>query len=447
MELRNSSWAAGSFAHASAVAPSSRFSLRWLVRNCLMLSFFMSFAQYALSAGPYAVLLAPAGIGICALLVLCGRRRADRVQHILRGGGVMLVALLFTEVVSYTSHDTYSVLYGLLFLGIFLCIRLIVQEIGVANILRAFSLAGLLTVVLILVRGTNSVLHDTSRFNGGVNAHPNLVGYVLAGYLPVLVWRGIEEQIRWRKWTWAALTAAGFVLMFYTASRGSLGAILGALALLVMRGSFTGWLQRFRLTHLHIVLFVLMIPLVVIFLAENNRIGRFGDYLVTFLSLTSSERGINSGLSGRTGIWKFAFHVLAAQNRWLFGFGYRTGEFLVGTIDDGYIEVLFDNGLIAGSLLLSGLIGVFVMVTKHTSFRINNAWNRFYIMLWVLLLVFFLNNISARFLLSFGNPFSLCILMLASTSKSELMGHARSAFATQPVSTPQGQFAFTRAVR
>jgi hypothetical protein len=51
-------------------------------------------------------------------------------------------------------------------------------------------------------------------------------------------------------------------------------------------------------------------------------------------------------------------------------------------------------------------------------------------MLWCLMIVYFLNNISARYLFSFGSPFSLCIFFLMAASHRELAGdgqHARAA--------------------
>jgi hypothetical protein len=43
-------------------------------------------------------------------------------------------------------------------------------------------------------------------------------------------------------------------------------------------------------------------------------------------------------------------------------------------------------------------------------------------MLWCLMIVYFMNNISTRYLFSFGNPFSLCVLFLIAASRRELVG-------------------------
>jgi len=404
-------------------APSTiHISLQWLVRTGLCFSFLVAFLQYEVSSD-IAQYLSLAILGLCSLLVLCGRQRAQRVQHILSGGAVWFAAVLFGEVVSYTSHDSYSVIYGLVFVGVFLCARLVVQEIGVPNVIRAYSQAGILTATAILISGRRAALTSESvRFSGGTRAHPNLVGFVLAGFFPAIVWRAMEEKVRWRKWMLTALSLATFVFIFLTGSRGSLFAVLAAGIVLFVRGMTGGWARRLRIRHLHIILVLLVIPLLAVFLVQHNRVGRLGGFLNDFLSLSTSQRGLTSGLSGRTGIWQIAFHILRSKDRWLFGFGYRAGDRLVGTIDNGYVQLLFESGLIGGSLILGSMLRVFFLLWKVSKPRENNAWTRYYMMLWCLMIVYFLNNVSTRYLFSFGSPFSLCILCLMAASRQELVG-------------------------
>jgi O-antigen ligase len=198
--------------------------------------------------------------------------------------------------------------------------------------------------------------------------------------------------------------------------------VLFAGGAMLIRGIGAGWLKTLRIRHLHIIFVLLAIPLVTFFMVQHNRIGRLGDFLDTFLSLTSSQRGLKSGLSGRTEIWQIAFRLLRTNNRWLFGFGYRAGDRMVGTIDNGYVQLLFESGLIAGVLILGSMLRVFYLLWHVSRPRENNAWTRYYMVLWCLMIVYFLNNISARYLFSFGSPFSLCMLCLMAASRQELVG-------------------------
>src|SRR5882757_6079935 len=144
-------WMASSSAGSAAPA-NMRMSLAWLVRTGLSFSFLVAFLQYKLSISTLQY-FSLATLGFCGLLVLCGRKRNERVQHILSAGGLWFAAVLFGEVVSYTSHDTYSTAYGIVFVGVFLSARLVVQEIGIPNVIRAYSQAGIVTALVILVSG------------------------------------------------------------------------------------------------------------------------------------------------------------------------------------------------------------------------------------------------------------------------------------------------------
>jgi hypothetical protein len=414
----------------------ARMTLPWFVRAGLCFAFLAAFLQYEVSIS-ITQFLPLAALGSCGLLVLSGPQRAERLQHILSGGGLWFAAVLFGEVVSYTSNDTYSVLYGLVVIGIFFCLRLIVQEIGIPEVMRAYSQAGILTVIVILITGRQSLFAGVgSRFSGGTRVHPNLLSFVLAGFFPVIVWRAMEERVRWRKRVLIGLSVATIGLIFITGSRGSLSAVLVAIGAMLVRGVGAGWLRRMRIRHFHIIAFTLLIPLATAFLLQHDRIGHIASFVNDFLSLSSNQRGIKSGLSGRTGIWDVAFHILRAHNRWLFGFGYRAGDRMVGTIDNGYVQLLFESGMIAGSMILGGMLRVFFLLWRVSRPTENNAWTRYYMMLWSLMIVYFLNNISTRYLFSFGSPFSLCILCLMAASRRELIGGGARAIVIRKVSSP-----------
>lgn len=421
---------------AGLTAPGPRLSIPWLVRTGLCFSFLLSFLQYEVSSGLGGV-FSLAVLGFSGLLVLSGRQRTERIQHILGGGSLLFAALLFGEAISYTSRDSYSLLYGLLFTGIFLAARLIVQEIGIPNVIRAYSQAGILTICLSLITGRHTLFAGaSSRFNGGTRAHPNLISFIYGGFFPVIVWRALEEKAGWRKWVLIGISFATFGLIFITGSRGTLSAVLVAAGALLVRGVSGGWLQRFRMRHLHVIFLLIIVPLAVAFLLQHNRLGQAGSFLIDFLSLNSTQRGVKSGLSGRTGIWQIAFRILRMHNRWLFGFGYRAGDRMVGTIDNGYVQLLFESGLIGGGLVLGSMLRVFFLLRKASNLRENNAWTRYYAMLWCLMIVYFLNNISTRYLFSFGSPFSICILFLMAASRQELVGGGIRTRLTQKVKPP-----------
>ena len=109
---------------------------------------------------------------------------------------------------------------------------------------------------------------------------------------------------------------------------------------------------------------------------------------------------------------------------------------MVGTIDNGYVQLLFESGLIAGLMILGSMLRVFFLLWKASRLRENNAWTRYYMMLWSMMIVYFLNNVSTRYLFSFGSPFSLCVLCLMAASRQELVGGGIRARVMQQVKPP-----------
>lgn len=109
---------------------------------------------------------------------------------------------------------------------------------------------------------------------------------------------------------------------------------------------------------------------------------------------------------------------------------------MVGTIDNGYVQLLFESGLIAGLMIFGSMLRVFYWLWQASRLRENNAWTRYYMMLWCLMIVYFLNNISARYLFSFGSPFSLCILCLMAASREELIGRGVPTRVIEQVTPP-----------
>ena len=88
-------------------------------------------------------------------------------------------------------------------------------------------------------------------------------------------------------------------------------------------------------------------------------------------------------------------------------------------------------------MILGSMLRVFSLAMAGLRARIeNNAWTRYYMMLWCLMIVYFLNNISTRYLFSFGSPFSLCILCLWRLHPRELAGEGRHARVAQKQVAP-----------
>src|SRR5579859_2108738 len=106
-----------------------KITLHWLIGVCLCLSFLLAFLEFDFHYGN-AQLAHVAFFCLAGLLVLCGRRRTERLQGLFAGGALLMTAVFFGEAISYISHDSYSVTYGVLLILLIFSARLIVQEIG-----------------------------------------------------------------------------------------------------------------------------------------------------------------------------------------------------------------------------------------------------------------------------------------------------------------------------
>ncbi|MDT7811183.1 MAG: O-Antigen ligase, partial [Acidobacteriaceae bacterium] len=253
----------------------------------------------------------------------------------------------------------------------------------------------------------------------------------------------------WKRRLMTFVCALNFLLIFISGSRGSLFAALLAGLVLIMRFAVAGRIQRFlKVRHLHVILLLILIPLLTAYLAQHGRLGRLGGFFNTALSLTNSQRGISSGLSGRTQYWALTLRVLKQEKRWLFGFGYRMGDRMVGTIDNGYLQLLFETGLISGSIIFGAMMAAFLRLWRATRGRENGAWLRYHLMLLSTLIVYLVNNISTRYLFSFGNSFSVCVVCIICASRRELLGPRASVNFVRPQFSRQARgapvFAFHR---
>ncbi len=414
-------------AMAPASSLASKVTLRWVVRSCLTASLVMALFEFglhiALALTLHIILFVVAG-----LLVLCGRRRAERLQHLFGSGVPIFAAVLFGEAISYIAHDSYSIYYGLVFIAVLCSARLIVQEIGAPGVLRAYSQAALITLGITLTFDIRKVLAGTAvRFSGSTGVHPDLVGFLFAGFLPVIIWRAIEFQDKTRKRVAIFIAIMTFVIIFMTGSRGSLAAVTTTAVLLLTRAVvLERLLARVRVSHAVVIGFLIALPLLGFWLVQHGRGANFIAYIVDSLELNSSGRGVKSGLSGRTGIWQIAILIMRTYNRWLSGFGYRAGDRLVGTIDNGYVQLLFESGVIAGSIILGSMVRVLFVTWRAAGNARNAAWKRYYTVLWCMMIIYFLNNVSTRYLFSFGSSFSLVVLCLMVSTRSELLGVAKA---------------------
>ena len=97
--------------------------------------------------------------------------------------------------------------------------------------------------------------------------------------------------------------------------------------------------------------------------------------------------------------------------------------------------MLFDNGILGGSVVLGSVLRAFYWLGRSTSQIDSAGWWRYHLVLWNMVIIYLVNNFTARYLFSFGNQFSLLMIFIMVCQRAELLGRA------EPVSASSSRVA------
>jgi hypothetical protein len=348
--------------------------------------------------------------------------RGALLRHILGNGSVVFLFFVLFELVSYYSGWSYSIEYGLILIFLVLAIRLILLQVGFLRILRCYINSAIVCTLIIVVSGKQEIssyqVGQVNRFTAGSVAHPNLLGFTMASYLPLFIGMFLESKKTLKKSFMLGLVLAVLGVLFLAGSRGSLVAALGSLFILLARYTvITPLLSKLRVNAASVGLTLIGGVAAVGYLSKGTRIKGLVKFFNTALALDSKYRGIHSGFSGRTAIWLSFLHRITGL-QWLFGFGFRQAYI----VDNGYITLLFDNGLLGLVVFTAAIVRVGFWLWMSTNRPDSWDWWRYRLVLLALLMGYLINCISARYLLSYGNQYSLLVLFMVFSNKRDLLG-------------------------
>ncbi len=101
-----------------------------------------------------------------------------------------------------------------------------------------------------------------------------------------------------------------------------------------------------------------------------------------------------------------------SDGTWLLGRGLRFTDTMEPLIDDSYLVLLYELGLIPTVLITLRFIMILrAFVTTYFN-AVEPGWKRLSFTCSLLLLVFLVNNVVARYLFGVGNPYSLLAFLL-----------------------------------
>ena len=390
-----------------------------LLLTLVFLAFLITFAQYYVSVS-FITYVPVICIYIASVLTLLGAKRRRNVTHLLNGGKTLILFSLLSETVSHYTGDRISEQYGLALILLMISWRLLISEIGFLAILRCYAVSSMCSLSIVAFRGRAelaSYREGAARFSGGAQVHPNLVGFAFAGALPLFIGIALDHPPGTRRKICIGMTALACYVIFTTGSRGSVGAILITGCILGLRFVLQGHsLLRVKVSY-GLFLGILLVLLLGTYTASNVRtLQSITHFFDVAFSVTNKQRGIGSGMSGRTILWRHALHRIHGLN-WIFGMGYRQGF----DIDNGYVTLLFDSGILGGLVIAGTLIRILVWLWSNADRTSSYGVRRYRLVLLSMMLIYLLNNISTRYLFSFGNQFSLLVLVMMVCRKEDLL--------------------------
>jgi len=423
--------------------PESRKS-RILNRAALALVFTLSFATYfapdlsvALQLAPLALFAALACWRVyrsaALFTTLAGFFEADGLLYII------LLSLLMLES-SFGSSMRESYQFALLLSVCLLFARMYMAVVPLQEVFEAFYWSAILSLLVFLPLSFEMIMQSLTTLERLMvfNFHPNLLGLQLAGFLCVLVWKFMTGS--WQRKVFLVLVGiACTVVIFLTSSRGAIvGIAAGFVFLTVAAIGRAAESQRKRILWITAsVVALLAVTLAFAYNFESTKVVFDGADQI--LALSSSERGLDSGMTGRVDLWHQVLRVFG-DGSWLFGHGVRSSDtaYVDPSIDNSYLVILYDMGLVPLILIVWRFFSILRNVTWCCFHTADPELNRLYMACGMFLVVLLVTAIVERSLFAVGNPFSLlAFLFFAAPAQFWPIQRETSRFDPQPAS-PMG---------
>ena len=203
--------------------------------------------------------------------------------------------------------------------------------------------------------------------------------------------------------------------MFCIAASSRGGFIASSLGVITIY-AFAIWQDKTKRNY-----FFLFLVLAILSLFLFQGIDKIIGYMSSIMEFNTADRGVNSGLTGRTGGWdKLITTMTSSISSLLFGNGLRSGgpEVLGYAIDNGYLNMFYESGLAVTAIFVMFMI-YNVNKLRKSLLKVPSIIKAVALGLFVFILF---ESIVARYLLSIGNPTSLfvvfCILGLKNIFRS-----------------------------
>ena len=323
------------------------------------------------------------------------------------------IAFLFAMLVAWMTGNLLSTLYGAMLLLVLAAIAFLIRHSRATELVVVFRWAYVALVATVLALESPALFASLSgsvEYGLGLvryqplGMHPNLSGLVYGGGALLFFQRYLAVDKRSQKgFALAMVVLCLCVLLAASARAGMLAlAVAGStgITLIALRGS--------RRSRMSLALAAFIGLMVILFKWADIK-----EYLSLILDLDSPTRGVDSGATGRTDIWRAGIELVFSDGALLFtGRGIRSAlpDIIGFPVESSYVNLALEHGLFFGSLITLAFVVTAGRALRH---GLRPGHPRYQLFMAGLMVVFILTqSIFNRYLIGVGNPFSLWILML-----------------------------------
>lgn len=322
-------------------------------------------------------------------------------------------AFLFAMLVAWMTGNVLSTMYGAMLLLILIALAFLIRHRGAAELIAVFRWAYVALVGTVLALESPALFASLSgsvEYGLGLvryqplGMHPNLSGLVYGGGALLFCQRWLAADTRTQKGCALAMGVLCLCVLLAASARAGMLALgvagFTGVGLIALRGS--------RRSRMSLVFAALVGVGVVLFNWAAIR-----DYLSLILDIDSPTRGVESGATGRTEIWRMGIELVFSDATLLFtGRGIRSAlPDLIGfPVESSYINLALEHGLFFGSLITLAFV---VTAGRALNQGLQPGQPRHQLFMVGLMFVFMLaQSFFNRYLIGVGNPYSLWILVL-----------------------------------
>ena len=264
------------------------------------------------------------------------------------------IAFLFAMLVAWMTGNVLSTMYGAMLVLVLVSISFLIRHSGANELIAVFRWAYVALVGTVLALESPALFASLSgsvEYGLGLvryqplGMHPNLSGLVYGGGALLFFQRWLAADTRVQKGFALALVALCLCVLLAASARAGMLAlgVAGAtgITLIALRGS--------RRSRMSLVTAALVGVLVVLFNWTAIK-----DYLSLILDVDSPTRGVESGATGRTDIWRAGVELVFSDAALLFtGRGIRSAlpDVIGFPVESSYINLALEHGLFFGSLI------------------------------------------------------------------------------------------------